>query len=70
MKPSGPPAPGYLIEARGLVKSFGPTPALRGASVSVAAGEIVAVRADDGSRGLGVALSGVEPGPDPGCGFG
>ena len=38
-----------LIEARGLVKSFGPTPALRGADLSVRAGEIVAVMGPSGS---------------------
>lgn len=38
-----------LIEARGVEKSFGPTPALRGASVGVAAGEIVAVMGPSGS---------------------
>jgi putative ABC transport system ATP-binding protein len=34
---------GCLIEARDVVRSFGQTPALRGASVSVAAGEILAI---------------------------
>jgi putative ABC transport system ATP-binding protein len=38
-----------LMEARGLVKSFGPTPALRGADLSVRAGEIVAVMGPSGS---------------------
>src|SRR5438477_10863379 len=38
-----------LVEARGVVKSFGPTPALRGASVAVATGEIVAVMGPSGS---------------------
>jgi len=38
-----------LIEARDLVRSFGQTPALRGASVSVAAGEILAVMGPSGS---------------------
>jgi putative ABC transport system ATP-binding protein len=43
-------APGrFLIEARELVKSFGPTPALRGASMAVGAGEIVAVMGPSGS---------------------
>jgi putative ABC transport system ATP-binding protein len=40
---------GPLIEARDLVKSFGQTRALRGASVSVAAGEILAVMGPSGS---------------------
>jgi putative ABC transport system ATP-binding protein len=38
-----------LLEARGVVKSFGPTPALRGASLALAAGEIVAVMGPSGS---------------------
>jgi putative ABC transport system ATP-binding protein len=38
-----------LIEARGVVKSFGPTPALRGASVDATAGEILAVMGPSGS---------------------
>jgi putative ABC transport system ATP-binding protein len=38
-----------LIEARDVHKSFGRTPALRGASLSVAAGEIVAVMGASGS---------------------
>jgi putative ABC transport system ATP-binding protein len=40
---------GCLIEARDVVLSFGPTPALRGASVSGAAGEILAVMGPSGS---------------------
>jgi putative ABC transport system ATP-binding protein len=44
---AGPRTP--LIEARDLVRSFGETPALRGASVSVAAGEILAVMGPSGS---------------------
>ena len=34
---------GVLLEARDIAKSFGQTPALRGASVAVAEGEILAV---------------------------
>ena len=47
-----PPAPDpgdCLIEARDVVRSFGETPALRGASVSVTAGEILAVMGPSGS---------------------
>ena len=40
---------GCLIEARDIVLSFGKTPALRGASVSVAAEEILAVMGPSGS---------------------
>ena len=42
-------SPGCLIEARDVVKSFGQTPALRGASVSAAAGEILAIMGPSGS---------------------
>src|SRR5713226_8419543 len=42
-------AGGSLIEARGITKSFGQTQALRGASVAVAAGEILAVMGPSGS---------------------
>jgi putative ABC transport system ATP-binding protein len=38
-----------IIEARDLVKSFGQTPALRGASIAVGPGEIVAVMGPSGS---------------------
>jgi putative ABC transport system ATP-binding protein len=38
-----------MIEARDVVKSFGQTPALRGASVSVGRGEVVAVMGPSGS---------------------
>jgi putative ABC transport system ATP-binding protein len=41
--------PGCLIEARDVVLSFGPTLALRGATVSAAAGEILAVMGPSGS---------------------
>jgi putative ABC transport system ATP-binding protein len=40
---------GYLLEARGVELSFGQTPALRGACVSVLAGEILAVMGPSGS---------------------
>ena len=40
---------GTLIEARDVHKSFGRTPALRGASVAAAQGEILAVMGPSGS---------------------
>src|ERR1700722_19868069 len=40
---------GVIIEARGVAKSFGQTPALRGATVSGAQGEILAVMGPSGS---------------------
>ncbi len=40
---------GCLIEARDVVKSFGHTPALRGASLTVASGEIIAIMGPSGS---------------------
>jgi putative ABC transport system ATP-binding protein len=43
------PGPARLIEARDLVLSFGSTPALRGASLGVEQGEIVAVMGPSGS---------------------
>jgi len=42
-------SPGCLIEARDVVKSFGQTPALRGASVAAAGGEILAIMGPSGS---------------------
>src|SRR5579871_417936 len=44
-----PPSRGALIEARDVHKSFGPTPALAGASLAVAKGEILAVMGPSGS---------------------
>ena len=41
--------PATIIEARGVVLSFGSTPALRGASLAVRKGEIVAVMGPSGS---------------------
>jgi putative ABC transport system ATP-binding protein len=46
---SGQQPAGGLVEARRVEKSFGPTPALRGADVVVAQGEIVAVMGPSGS---------------------
>jgi putative ABC transport system ATP-binding protein len=41
--------PTSLIEARDVVRSFGDTPALRGANLAVAAGEIIAIMGPSGS---------------------
>jgi putative ABC transport system ATP-binding protein len=43
------PKTGNVVEARDLVKSFGETPALRGASLTVRRGETVAVMGPSGS---------------------
>ena len=43
------PGTGNILQARDLVKSFGSTPALRGASLGVRQGEIVAVMGPSGS---------------------
>ena len=43
------PRTGNILEARDLVKSFGETPALRGASLTVREGEVVAVMGPSGS---------------------
>ena len=62
-----PVTPEPLIEARAITKSFGRTPALRGASVSVGAGEILAVMGPSGSgkSTLLHCLAGIFP-PDDG----
>jgi putative ABC transport system ATP-binding protein len=46
---AGAGAPEKIIEARNVVKSFGQTPALRGASLRVRAGEILAIMGPSGS---------------------
>jgi putative ABC transport system ATP-binding protein len=58
---------GTLIEARDITKSFGQTPALRGAAAAVAQGEIVAVMGPSGSgkSTLLHCLAGIFP-PDSG----
>ena len=38
-----------IIEARDVIKSFGQTPALRGATIAVQKGEILAVMGPSGS---------------------
>ncbi|QYC41976.1 Lipoprotein-releasing system ATP-binding protein LolD [Nonomuraea coxensis DSM 45129] len=43
------PAPGPLLEARSVSRSYGRTPALREASLSVTAGEILAIMGPSGS---------------------
>jgi putative ABC transport system ATP-binding protein len=48
-RPGQAALPGRIIEARNLVKSFGQTPALRGATVGVDLGEILAVMGPSGS---------------------
>jgi len=48
--PAGPaPSDDVVVEARDIFLSFGATPALRGASVSVARGEILAIMGPSGS---------------------
>jgi putative ABC transport system ATP-binding protein len=42
-------SPGCLVAARGIHKSFGQTPALRGASITVPRGEILAIMGPSGS---------------------
>lgn len=58
---------GVLLETRDIAKSFGQTPALRGASVAVARGEILAVMGPSGSgkSTLLHCLAGIFP-PDSG----
>src|SRR6202047_1710510 len=61
------PGSAKIIEARNLEKSFGETPALRGASIAVRPGEIVAVMGPSGSgkSTLLHCLAGILP-PDEG----
>jgi putative ABC transport system ATP-binding protein len=47
--PAAEPETGKILQARNLVVSFGETPALRGASLGVRTGEIVAVMGPSGS---------------------
>ncbi|MGH3150724.1 MAG: ATP-binding cassette domain-containing protein [Streptosporangiaceae bacterium] len=49
LRPAAEPESGNIVEARNLEKSFGETPALRGASLGVRPGEIVAVMGPSGS---------------------
>src|SRR6201994_2981981 len=58
---------GSLVEARGVQKAFGQTPALRGASVTVRKGEILAIMGPSGSgkSTLLHCLAGIFP-PDDG----
>ncbi len=46
---AGGPVEGAVIEARDVVLSFGETPALRGASLTASAGEVLAVMGPSGS---------------------
>ena len=54
---------GTIIEAQDLVLSFGETPALRDASLSVQRGEIVAVMGPSGSASHAAPLPRRHPGP-------
>jgi putative ABC transport system ATP-binding protein len=60
-------SPGWLVEARDVVKSFGRTEALRGASIGAARGEILAIMGPSGSgkSTLLHCLAGIFP-PDSG----
>jgi putative ABC transport system ATP-binding protein len=49
MSATGSAGDGSIIEARDVVRSFGRTPALQGANLSVAAGEILAIMGPSGS---------------------
>jgi putative ABC transport system ATP-binding protein len=62
-----PAAPGFLLESRVIVKGFGQTEALRGASIGAARGEILAIMGPSGSgkSTLLHCLAGIFP-PDSG----
>jgi putative ABC transport system ATP-binding protein len=62
-----PAAPGFLLESRVIVKAFGQTEALRGASIGAARGEILAIMGPSGSgkSTLLHCLAGIFP-PDSG----
>ncbi|MFE2430222.1 ABC transporter ATP-binding protein [Streptomyces sp. NPDC059373] len=47
--PADPGSPSHVFEARDVVLSFGQTPALQGAGLTVAAGEILAIMGPSGS---------------------